>query len=85
MKPTQRDFDELFDALDWILKCANVRIDDPRCAIFDNARAVIARAREMRLAHNEFSASAADCEHRSLRGDNYALVCLDCGTMLDDA
>jgi hypothetical protein len=37
--------DELFAALQGLLGCVNVRIDDPRMAAFDAARAAIAKAR----------------------------------------
>lgn len=36
--------DDLLAALQGILACANVRIDDPRIAAFDAARAAIAKA-----------------------------------------
>ena len=36
---------DLLAALEDLLLVANVRIDDPRCPVFDHARAVIARAR----------------------------------------
>lgn len=35
---------ELLEALKGILAVANVRVDDPRCAAFDFARAAIAKA-----------------------------------------
>ena len=35
--------DELREALEKIMSCANVRIDDPRISIFDHARAVLAK------------------------------------------
>lgn len=37
---------ELGDALQSLLECVNVRIDDPRCAAFDRARTAVARATE---------------------------------------
>jgi len=78
----QQEFDELLEALDAILKCANVRIDDPRCGRFDHARAVVKRARARHAARG---VSRGDCEHANLQRDNYALYCLDCGAVLDDA
>jgi len=36
--------DDLLAALKGILKCVNVRIDDPRIAVFDAARAAVANA-----------------------------------------
>lgn len=37
--------DDLLAALAGILAVANVRIDDPRCKVFDEARAAVARAK----------------------------------------
>ena len=36
---------KLLAALEGLLDCANVRIDDPRCKLFDAARAVVAEAK----------------------------------------